>query len=72
MREIVRPDVNLARSQEQIVVDQQPDIIAIADPQRRQTSLSLYRLSANCQPGIEKLVAGACNQRYLQLWSGAA
>jgi len=31
-----------------------------------------YRLSASCQPTLEKLVAGARNQRYLQLWSGAA
>ena len=26
----------------------------------------------DCQPTVGNVVAGACNQRYLQLWSGAA
>jgi hypothetical protein len=34
--------------------------------------VSFSRLSAVCQPTLGKLVAGARNQRYLQLWSGAA
>jgi len=34
--------------------------------------VSFYRLSAVCQPKLQNVVAGAGNQRYLQLWSVAA
>jgi len=34
--------------------------------------LSLYRLSANCQPTVENLVAGARNTLYLDFcWTAA-
>ena len=47
----------------------QPDRTHERAPKR---PLKFYRLSAVCQPTVEKLVAGARNRRYLQLWSGAA